>query len=68
MALQEFEAWLVDFFEKSTALISTSSLDIYAVLDDHDCFALGPSVRAHWVAVPETGVFAAGMLLPRKNY
>ncbi len=25
----------------------------YAVLDDHDCFALGPSVRAHWVAVPE---------------
>ena len=29
----EFEAWLVDFFEKSTALISTSSLDIYAVLD-----------------------------------
>lgn len=30
----EFEAWLVDFFEKSTALISTSSLDIYAVLDD----------------------------------
>lgn len=24
----------------------------YVVLDDHDCFALGPQVRAHWVPVP----------------
>ena len=24
----------------------------YVVLDDHDCFALGPQVRAHWVPIP----------------
>lgn len=24
----------------------------YVVLDDHDCFALGPQVREHWVPVP----------------
>lgn len=24
----------------------------YVVLDDHDCFALGPQVRKHWVPVP----------------
>ena len=29
---KEFETWLVDFFDKSTALISANSLDIYAVL------------------------------------
>ena len=33
VGLSEFETWLVDFFEKSTSLISSSSLDIYAVLD-----------------------------------
>ena len=30
---KEFETWLVDFFDKSTALISANSLDIYAVLN-----------------------------------
>lgn len=25
----------------------------YVVLDDHDCFALGPEVRTRWVPVPE---------------
>ena len=25
----------------------------YVVLDDHDCFALGPEVRARWVPIPE---------------
>lgn len=25
----------------------------YVVLDDHDCFALGPQVRERWVPVPE---------------
>ena len=25
----------------------------YVVLDDHDCFALGPQVREHWIPVPE---------------
>lgn len=29
---EEFETWLVDFFDKSTALINANSLDIYAVL------------------------------------
>ena len=24
----------------------------YVVLDDHDCFSLGPQVRAHWIPVP----------------
>lgn len=24
----------------------------YVVLDDHDCFALGPRVREHWVPIP----------------
>ena len=31
--LEEFESWLVDFCEKSTSMLSTSTLDIYAVLD-----------------------------------
>ena len=30
---EEFETWLVDFFDKSTALINANSLDIYAVLN-----------------------------------
>lgn len=30
---EEFEEWLVDYLEKSTALLSTNDLDIYAVLD-----------------------------------
>ncbi len=30
---EEFEEWLVDYLGKSTALLSTSDLDIYAVLD-----------------------------------
>ena len=25
----------------------------YVVLDDHDCFALGPQVREHWIPIPE---------------
>lgn len=25
----------------------------YVVLDDHDCFRLGPQVRSHWIPVPE---------------
>lgn len=33
VATAEFEAWLVDFFAKSTTLVSASSLDIYAVLN-----------------------------------
>lgn len=24
----------------------------YVVLDDHDCFTLGPQVREHWVPIP----------------
>ena len=24
----------------------------YVVLDDHDCFALGPQVREHWIPIP----------------
>lgn len=24
----------------------------YVVLDDHDCFTLGPQVRGHWVPIP----------------
>lgn len=24
----------------------------YAVLDDHDCFALGPQAREHWIPIP----------------
>ena len=28
---KEFETWLVDFFDKSTALISANSLDIYEI-------------------------------------
>lgn len=24
----------------------------YVVLDDHDCFALGPQVREHWIHIP----------------
>ncbi len=24
----------------------------YVVLDDHDCFVLGPQVREHWVPIP----------------
>ena len=30
---EAFRDWMVDFFEKSTVLLHTSSLDIYAVLD-----------------------------------
>lgn len=25
----------------------------YVILDDHDCFILGPQVREHWVPIPE---------------
>ena len=30
---EEFEAWLTDFFEKSTSLLNTTHTDIYAVWD-----------------------------------
>ena len=39
---EEILAWLAEHPRKQ-----------YAVLDDHDCFALGPLVRQRWVPIPE---------------
>lgn len=39
---EEILAWLAEHPRKQ-----------YAVLDDHDCFALGPQVRQRWVPIPE---------------
>ncbi len=39
---EEIQAWLAE-----------KPAEGYVILDDHDCFALGPEVRAHWVLIPE---------------
>ena len=39
---EEILAWLADHPQKG-----------YIALDDHDCFALGPEVREHWIPIPE---------------
>ncbi len=39
---EEIEAWL-----------SLHPCGRYVVLDDHDCFALGPEARKHWIPIPE---------------
>ena len=38
--------------EDILAWLSKNVCARYVVLDDHDCFALGPQVRAHWVPIP----------------
>lgn len=42
---EEFEAWLIDFFEKSTSLLNTNHTDIYAVWDDQVISASGMRPR-----------------------
>lgn len=39
---EEILAWLAEHPRKG-----------YVVLDDHDCFALGPEARRRWVPIPE---------------
>jgi len=39
---EEIQAWLAEH-----------PVGGYVILDDHDCFALGPEARAHWVPIPE---------------
>lgn len=36
------------------AWLEAHSCERYAVLDDHDCFADAPEVRAHWVPIPDS--------------
>ncbi len=38
--------------EDILAWLSENPCKQYVILDDHDCFALGPQVRAHWVPIP----------------
>lgn len=39
--------------EEILAWLSEHPQEGYVVLDDHDCFALGPEVRERWVPIPE---------------
>lgn len=39
--------------EEILAWLAKRPQEKYVVLDDHDCFALGPEVRKRWVPVPE---------------
>ena len=41
--------------EDILAWLSENSCTRYAVLDDHDCFDLGPQVREYWIPIPEDG-------------
>ena len=38
--------------EEILAWLAEHPCERYAVLDDHDCFTLGPQVREHWVPIP----------------
>lgn len=38
--------------EEILAWLDSHACARYVVLDDHDCFALGPQVRRHWVPIP----------------
>ena len=38
--------------EDILAWLAENSCARYVVLDDHDCFALGPQVRRHWIPIP----------------
>lgn len=38
---EEILTWLAEYPDRQ-----------YVVLDDHDCFALGPQVREHWIPIP----------------
>ncbi len=39
--------------EEIQAWLAGNPSEDYVILDDHDCFTLGPEVRARWVPVPE---------------
>ena len=39
---EEIEAWLAE-----------NPCGRYVILDDHDCFALGPEARKRWIPIPE---------------
>ncbi len=39
--------------EEIQAWLAGNPSENYVILDDHDCFTLGPEVRVRWVPVPE---------------
>lgn len=38
--------------EEILAWLAEHPCERYVILDDHDCFALGPQVREHWIPIP----------------
>ena len=38
--------------EDILAWLAENFCERYVILDDHDCFALGPQVRRHWIPIP----------------
>lgn len=38
--------------EDILAWLAKNSCKRYVILDDHDCFALGPQVRRYWIPIP----------------
>lgn len=41
--------------EDILAWLAKNICEQYVILDDHDCFALGPQVREYWIPIPEDG-------------